>query len=101
MSRMEKKLADYSAEDENFDERPEADEESQEMARLYEESFKSVEEGSVVRGRVIQVRQDGIVVDVGYKSEGIIPIEEVSQEELKNVKVGDEIEVYLEEREDS
>lgn len=101
MSRLEKKLADYSAEDENFDERPEADEESQEMARLYEESFKSVEEGSVVRGRVIQVRQDGIVVDVGYKSEGIIPIDEVSQEELKSVKVGDEIEVYLEEREDS
>jgi small subunit ribosomal protein S1 len=101
MSKEDKNLAmDYSFDDEDdFEGRD--DEESQEMARLYDESFKSVEEGSVVKGKVIQVRQDGIVVDVGYKSEGIIPIEEVSQEELKNIKVGDEIEVYLEEREDS
>src|SRR5512143_3704032 len=104
MSKEEKELAmDYSAEDENFDEFDETveDESQNEMARLYEESFKSVEEGSVVKGKVIQVRQDGIVVDVGYKSEGIIPIDEVNPKELANIKVGDYIEVYLEEREDS
>lgn len=104
MSNEEKELAmDYSAEDENYDEFDDEveDEGQDEMARLYEESFKSVEEGSVVKGKVIQVRQDGIVVDVGYKSEGIIPIDEVNPKELANIKVGDYIEVYLEEREDS
>jgi len=104
MSKEEKELAmEYSAEEENYDEfDDEVEDESQnEMARLYEESFKSVEEGSVVKGKVIQIRQDGIVVDVGYKSEGIIPIDEVNPKELANIKVGDYIEVYLEEREDS
>ncbi len=104
MSNEEKELAmDYSAEDDNYDTfNDEVEEEGQdEMARLYEESFKSVEEGSVVKGKVIQVRQDGIVVDVGYKSEGIIPIDEVNPKELAGIKVGDYIEVYLEEREDS
>jgi small subunit ribosomal protein S1 len=104
MSKEEKELAmDYSAEDDNYDTFDDEveDEGQDEMARLYEESFKSVEEGSVVKGKVIQVRQDGIVVDVGYKSEGIIPIDEVNPKELANIKVGDYIEVYLEEREDS
>ena len=104
MSNEEKKLGpDYSADDDiEMEEGAEMEEEgSNEMARLYEESFKSVEEGSVVRGRVIQIRQDGIVVDVGYKSEGIIPMDEVHPGELEKIKVGDEIEVYLEEREDS
>ncbi len=102
MAKDEKDQGPDFAADEDFDmEEAEAGEGSDEMARLYEESFKSVEEGSVVRGRVIQIRQDGIVVDVGYKSEGIIPIEEVHAGELEKIKVGDEIEVYLEEREDS
>src|SRR5512143_1255399 len=104
MSNEEKKLGpEYSAEEDfEMEEGAEFDDEgSDEMARLYEESFKSVEEGSVVKGRVIQIRQDGIVVDVGYKSEGIIPMDEVHPGELEKIKVGDEIEVYLEEREDS
>src|SRR5512135_836272 len=102
MAKDEKDQGPDFAADEDFDmEEAEAGEGSDEMARLYEESFKSVEEGSVVRGRVIQIRQDGIVVDVGYKSECIIPIDEVHAGELEKIKVGDDIEVYLEEREDS
>jgi len=101
MSYEEKDLTtEYSSDEEN-EMNEEVEEGQDEMARLYEESFKSVEEGTVVRGRVIQVRQDGIVVDVGYKSEGIVPIDEVQPAELANIKPGDEIEVYLEEREDS
>jgi len=56
--------------------------------------------GEIVRGRVIRIDDDGVVVDVGYKSEGIIP-----REEFLNVKgefttqVGDEVEVLLERRE--
>ena len=102
MGKEQKNTAfNYSDEEEEIFEGGAEGESQEEMSRLYDESFKSVEEGSVVRGRVIQIRQDGVVVDVGYKSEGIIPIEEISREELAKIKTGDEIEVYLEEREDS
>jgi small subunit ribosomal protein S1 len=56
------------------------------------------EEGEVVRGRVVHVGTSEVLVDVGYKSEGAIPIDE-----FRGVlpKVGDELEVYLEAKEDS
>src|SRR5919197_5244278 len=58
------------------------------------------EEGEVVRGRVVQVTATEVLVDVGYKSEGAIPIEEFHRH--GNLpKVGEEIEVYLEAKEDS
>jgi len=103
MTKEEKDLAaDYSAEDENeFDDLEEGEEGQEEMEQLYAESFKSFEEGAVIKGRVIQVRQDGVVVDVGYKSEGIIPIEEFQDRKADYLKPGDIVEVYLEEREDS
>ena len=56
------------------------------------------EEGEVVRGRVVHVGTTDVVVDVGYKSEGAIPIEEFRG---RLPKRGDEIEVYLEAKEDS
>lgn len=74
---------------------------SEELELLYEESFKRIEEGGIVSGQVIGVFPNGVVVDVGYKSEGTIPIEEFSAEELKAVKPGDSIEVFIEEREDA
>ena len=58
------------------------------------------EEGEVVRGRVVHVGTSEVLVDVGYKSEGAIPIEEFHRHGGLP-KVGDEIEVYLEAKEDS
>jgi small subunit ribosomal protein S1 len=58
------------------------------------------EEGEVVRGRVVHVGSSEVLVDVGYKSEGAIPIEEFHRHGGLP-KVGDEIEVYLEAKEDS
>jgi hypothetical protein len=58
------------------------------------------EEGEVVRGRVVHVGSSEVLVDVGYKSEGAIPIEEF-QRHGALPKVGDEIEVYLEAKEDA
>lgn len=71
------------------------------LDQLYAESFKNLQEGTIVNGTVIAVCPDGIMVDIGYKSEGIIPRDEFSEEELKNIKVGEKLQVYLEEREDS
>jgi small subunit ribosomal protein S1 len=58
------------------------------------------EEGEVVRGRVVHVGSSEVLVDVGYKSEGAIPIEEFHRHGALP-KVGDEIEVYLEAKEDA
>ncbi len=72
-----------------------------EMELMYAETFKQLEEGSIVEGSVVAVQAEGVVVDIGYKSEGIVPREEFVPEELSALKVGDRFLVYLEEREDS
>jgi len=58
------------------------------------------EEGEVVRGRVVHVGSSEVLVDVGYKSEGAIPIEEFHRSGSLP-KVGDELDVYLEAKEDA
>ena len=68
---------------------------------LYEESLKSIKEGEVVRGSIIQVTDDYVMVDIGYKSEGQISVGEFKDEEGKvTAKVGDEVDVLLESHED-
>jgi small subunit ribosomal protein S1 len=59
-----------------------------------------VEEGEVVRGRVVHIGTSEVLVDVGYKSEGAIPIDEFHRSGSLP-RVGDEIEVYLEAKEDA
>ena len=71
------------------------------MHALYEESFKNLKEGGVVEGTVVAIQQAGVVVDIGYKSEGLIPVGEFSSSEIAALKVGERIQVYLEEREDN
>jgi small subunit ribosomal protein S1 len=66
-----------------------------EMERLYAETFQSIEEGAILRGRIIAVKQDGVIIDIGYKSDGFVPIEEFSQDELYNLQEGNTIEVYV------
>src|SRR5678815_3612182 len=72
------------------------------FAALFEESLKheDVKEGDIVKGRVIHVGKDHVVVDIGYKSEGTIPLYEFTQADgTVGVKEGDEIDVFLESRE--
>ena len=69
--------------------------ENEELEKLYAESFQGIESGSVLTGRVIAVGPDKAVVDVGYKSEGVISSSEFSEDELKDLKEGDELEVYV------
>ncbi|MEK6694518.1 MAG: 30S ribosomal protein S1 [Nitrospirota bacterium] len=71
------------------------------MASMYEETFQNFEEGSVIEGTVVSVKKDKVVVDIGYKSEGIISAEEFSAQELAEVAPGTRLLVYIQEREDS
>jgi small subunit ribosomal protein S1 len=63
-------------------------------------AISEFEEGEVVRGRVVHVSPTEVLVDVGYKSEGAIPIEEFHRAGSLP-KVGDDLDVYLEAKEDS
>ena len=51
-------------------------------------------EGSIVKGRILEIRPREVLVDIGYKSEGGIPITEF--EDIENLEVGDEVDVLLE-----
>ena len=68
---------------------------------LYEESLKSIQEGEVIRGEIVQIDKEFVLVDIGYKSEGQIRIQEFT-DPAGNVeaKVGDKVDVLLERRED-
>jgi len=66
---------------------------------LYEDSLKSIEEGQILRGTVLEITPDHVTVDVGYKSEGQIPMQEFLKRNRKvDVKVGDQIEVLIEKK---
>jgi len=68
-----------------------------EFLKLLEESFKksSKLEGFVKKGKVVAVENDSIIVDVGLKSEGIIPLMELESTKSKEIKTGDDIEVFV------
>lgn len=74
----------------------------EELIEVYSESFRDFEEGEIVKGTVVKVSNDEVLVDIGYKSEGYIPASEFERlpSGEPNVKVGDIIDVYLLRRED-
>jgi small subunit ribosomal protein S1 len=72
-----------------------------EFETLYNQSLKRFKSGTLVRGRVLQIRSGVVMLDLGYKSDGIIPADQFSEEELRQLKLGDELEVLIEQAEDS
>jgi|WetSurMetagenome_2_1015567.scaffolds.fasta_scaffold00462_16 small subunit ribosomal protein S1 len=74
-------------------------EQVQNTLEQYKESLEGIEEGKVVKGRILKITEKEIFVDVNFKSEGIIPISEFK--DIASYKEGDEIEVFLEQVEDS
>lgn len=89
---------DASLLDKGIEERQRKEQQRAEMRKLYEESFKDIHVGKVVEGTVIAVGKDHVLVDIGYKSEGTIPINEFPDKAA--IKVGDKIQVFLESKED-
>jgi small subunit ribosomal protein S1 len=74
--------------------------EYEKLLDLYDVSFKNLAEGEVVKGRVLRILPNEVVVDVGYKSEGLIDIEEFTDPSGRvRVEVGDTIDVLLEKTE--
>lgn len=68
---------------------------NEELEKLYAQTFQGIEPGTILTGTVVTVRPEGVVVDVGFKSEGIIRRSEFTEEEIDRVGEGDEMEVYV------
>ncbi|MCA0376336.1 MAG: 30S ribosomal protein S1 [Gemmatimonadetes bacterium] len=68
------------------------------MMELYNGTLASIEEGEIVKSRVLEIRENLVVLDIGFKSEGTIPLEEFK--DMPDLKAGDEVEVLLEHLED-
>jgi small subunit ribosomal protein S1 len=74
-------------------------EECEGFKELYEQSLQSVQMGGVLSGKVVQINADSIMVDVGWKTEGYIPARELRDEQGNiSIRVGDEIEVLVDRR---
>ncbi len=83
------------------DEQAHAEEGEKDLREFYEKAFHEIEEGKTIKGKVIAVGKDFVTIDVGYKSEGQIPVSEFyTREGEPEVREGDEVDVYLERRED-
>src|SRR5678815_5043004 len=71
----------------------------------YDSTFPIINEGEVVRGKVVRVDKDEVLIDIGYKSEGVIPVSELSIRRSVNpadeVQLGDEIDALVMTKEDA
>lgn len=73
-------------------------EEFDEMMALYEDTLSEIAEGEIVKARVLRKTDSAVILDVGFKSEGLIPLDEFRDPD--SIEPGDEVEVFLESLED-
>lgn len=75
------------------------EQQKQELSELYTGALDRFAAGALLKGTVTKVSTDGVLVDIGYKSDGLIPLHEFSEFELKKITPGTELEVILDELE--
>ncbi len=68
------------------------------LANMYEGTLNDISEHEIITGRVVQITDGDVSIDIGFKSEGIVPLNEFTN--LEDLKPGDEVEVFLERVED-
>jgi len=76
-----------------YEEQEYSDEEFKRFMDLYEQTMQDINEGQILEGRILAVTEKDVLVDIGFKSEGSVPIEEFG--DPSKIKVGDTVEVYL------
>ena len=69
------------------------------MIEMYQGTMASIEEGEIVSAKVMEIRENMVVLDIGFKSEGTVPLEEFK--DMPDLAPGDEVEVLLEHLEDA
>lgn len=75
-----------------------SEEERKQLEKMYDDTLKSIGEGEVIEGTVVSLNAREVVVNIGFKSDGIIPASEVRYN--PDLKIGDTLEVYVESQED-
>jgi len=86
----------------NLDNDSKQEEDSAEIniEEMYEQSLRQIQEGELINGEIIKIDEEYVLVDIGYKSEGIIPIREFKDTDGKvTAKAGDKVDVVLEKKE--
>ncbi len=73
----------------------------QELEALYKGAVETFQLGKLIKGTIVSIEDNGVLVDIKYKSRGLVPRYEFSEYELKKLHPGDEIEVILDQLEDS
>ncbi|MFH5831985.1 30S ribosomal protein S1 [Halalkalibaculum sp. DA3122] len=76
------------------------DDEFHSLASMYEDTLNEIEEKEIVTGRVVSVDEKYVIVDIGFKSEGIIQVNEFPDKVVEELAPGDEVEVFLDKVED-
>lgn len=71
---------------------------AEDMAAMYDGTFRQVEENTIIQGRVVNITPSVVIVNVGCKSEGVLPREEFA--DTPDLKIGDMVDVFLVNRED-
>src|SRR6267154_1235966 len=77
-----------------IEEREYSETEVQELTKLYDQTFGSIHEGEIVKGKIVALTDNAVAIDIGFKSEGLVPITEFPN--IDELKPGDEVEVFLE-----
>jgi small subunit ribosomal protein S1 len=70
----------------------------EELAKLYEQSLSQINEKEVVTGTVVSITDRDVVINIGFKSDGLVPLTEFR--DMPDLKPGDQVEVYVEKAED-
>lgn len=76
-----------------------SDKQRAELEKLYEGTLTQVNEKEVVTGTVVGITDRDVILNIGFKSDGLIPLSEFR--DLENLKIGDEVEVFVEDQEDT
>lgn len=76
-----------------------SDAQKQSMQELYDSEVSKYTGGQLVVGKILNVDSDGVLVDIKYKSNGIIPLYEFTEQEIKGLQIGQDIEVIIDELE--
>ncbi len=91
-------MSDGKSKTQGYEDRGYSEQEYLELQKMYEGSMGSISAGEIVKGRVVHISDDFVTVDIGFKSEGSIRVEEFTK--LQDLKIGEEVEVFLESVED-
>ena len=72
-----------------------------ELEALYQGAVETFQLGKLIKGTIVAIEDNGVLVDIKYKSRGLVPRYEFGDHELKKLHAGDEIEVILDQLEDA